>query len=786
MLRLGELDYLEMPGLNVMLGSDDYPEGHQGGVSVVQNGRRVATNGDLRLDRTPGQWQPVPRVRGREVDRALGELRLHLEYPDPDKDRRGFNPVEYPDLQLRYTVRVRTDGAAFRLAVDLEAPLPAEWVGRVGLNLELFPAPLFGRTFALDDQVGLFPRQANGPGRPDLDGALRLEPLAAGRRLVVAPEAQPQRLEIELLTPGTLELLDGRERHSNGWFVARSAVPAGATRGAVEWRVAPSALPGFRAAPVVQVSQVGYHPRAPKVAVIELDARDPDRPPAVLARITGSGELEPVMERAPSDWGRFLRGRYLRFDFSAVEAPGMYLVRYGDARSDPFRIAADVYRRHVWQPTLEYFLPVQMCHLRVVDRYRVWHGACHLDDARMAPVDHNHFDGYLQGPSTLSAFAPGERVPGLDRGGWHDAGDHDLRIESQIETVHGLALARETFGVDLDSSTVDQARRVVELGRPDGRPDVLEQLEHGLLSVLGGWRALGRPYRGIIEPTLGQYVLLGDPVNVTDGRPSDDDRWVFTEEHPARALQVAAGLAAAARVLPGYSDALAAECLAAARALWESGAGAGPLDRAPAAVELLLATGDPAFSGWLSAHREPLCAGFAQAGWQLARALPRLHDPALAHAAGEAAMDHAATLARRARETPYGLPYRPRIWGDGWTVLRGGVEAYFLHLRWPELFPAEAVVRALDFVLGCHPGQNPASFVSGVGARSVTCAYGLNRADASFIPGGVVSGTALIRPDLPELLEWPYLWQQTEYVVGSGTTDFLFLALAADRLLNGG
>src|SRR5512147_2883620 len=121
MLRLGELDYLEMPGLNVMLGSDDYPEGHQGGVSVVQNGRRVATNGDLRLDRTPGQWQPVPRVRGREVDRALGELRLHLEFPDPEKDRRGFNPVEYPDLQLRYTLRVRPDGDAFRLAVDLEA-----------------------------------------------------------------------------------------------------------------------------------------------------------------------------------------------------------------------------------------------------------------------------------------------------------------------------------------------------------------------------------------------------------------------------------------------------------------------------------------------------------------------------------------------------------------------------------------------------------------------------------------------------------------------------------------
>ena len=65
-----------------------------------------------------------------------------------------------------------------------------------------------------------------------------------------------------------LELLDGRERHSNGWFVVRSAVPAGATREAVEWRVAPSALPGFRAAPVVQVSQVAQSQMARDLRIV--------------------------------------------------------------------------------------------------------------------------------------------------------------------------------------------------------------------------------------------------------------------------------------------------------------------------------------------------------------------------------------------------------------------------------------------------------------------------------------------------------------------------------------
>ena len=136
------------------------------------------------------------------------------------------------------------------------------------------------------------------------------------------------------------------------------------------------------------------------------------------------------------------------------------------------------------------------------------------------------------------------------------------------------------------------------------------------------------------------------------------------------------------------------------------------------------------------------------------------------------------------RQTPYGIPYEPDIWGAGWGIQRFGAEQYFLHKAVPEIFPRTFVLHALNFILGCHPGPNTSSFVSGVGARSLTTAYGLNRADWSYIPGGSGSGTALIRPDFPELLDWPFLWQQTEYVLGGGTTDYLFLVLAADRLLN--
>lgn len=140
-------------------------------------------------------------------------------------------------------------------------------------------------------------------------------------------------------------------------------------------------------------------------------------------------------------------------------------------------------------------------------------------------------------------------------------------------------------------------------------------------------------------------------------------------------------------------------------------------------------------------------------------------------------------LAADVAETPYGVPYRPHIWGAGWDIQRFGYENYFLAAAYPDLFSKEPIFNALNFILGCHPGSNQASFASGVGAQSATVGYGLNRADWSYIPGGVISGTALIRPDFPELLTFPFLWQQTEYVLGGGSSHHMFLVLAAQHFL---
>ena len=148
------------------------------------------------------------------------------------------------------------------------------------------------------------------------------------------------------------------------------------------------------------------------------------------------------------------------------------------------------------------------------------------------------------------------------------------------------------------------------------------------------------------------------------------------------------------------------------------------------------------------------------------------------------ARSSAAELRSAAGQNPWGTPWRPHIWGAGWGIQALGVKCWILNRELGEPFTLDIVHRSFDFVLGCHPGKNRSSYISGVGSESVTTAYGLNRADWSYIPGGSVSGTGLIGPDYPELLDWPYLWQQTEYVLGGGTSDWLFLALAVKSLYN--
>jgi len=794
---INEQEYFEAPGLAALVFHNTYPEGKQGGIELIQHGERIATNGDVRLELAPGQWASFPKVGQREIDTEQRTIKV---------------PLEYADVPFAYQVRVWPEEEALCLAVDIESPLPAELEGKISFNLELFPGAYIGKTFHFGETFGIFPQQANGPMLPDADGHVLPLPLSTGNTLAIALEDPLRALTIESLH-GELALFDGRNFAHNGWFVVHSVIPGGTTKNALRWRIVPHSVPEWRRDPVIGVSQVGYHPEQQKQAILELDPRTVTLEEAVLLRIEPGSGRQPVLQRRPERWGRFLCYEYAVFNFSEIQIPGMYQVRYGNQQTPPFKISRDVYQKDVWQPTLETFFPVQMCHMEIRDGARVWHGACHLDDALQAPSPHEHFDSYRQGAETETEYQPFEHVAGLDRGGWHDAGDYDLAAGSQASTTYVLALAREVFGVDTDQTTVKQDERLVLLHTPDGTPDIVQQVRHGVENLLTGYRIASHSFLGIIAGSLGQYVHLGDASTMTDNRVYDaslqpdevvegrsgkrDDRWVFTSRVTALEYQIATALAASSRVLRGYEDALADECLQTAINIWEYEHTHEPVEHNSAyvprnadaqeilaAAELLITTDDERYRQRLIELWPQIQEHGNYVGWGVARALSKIQDETFAANFRKLAADSVVELQQHLSENPFGVPFHPRIWGIGWQIQSYAVAQYYLVKAFPELFDRENVLRVLNFVLGCHMASN-ASFVSGVGAHSLTVAYGVNRADWSYIPGGNFSGVALIRPDFPELKEpFPFIWQQTEYVM-PGAATYIFCVLAADDLLNG-
>ncbi len=751
------------------------------GLEIVHHGVRTATNGDVRLSNTPEQWDPIPQFIEREADAEAQLVRASLTYPE---------------FGFQYRIDVCAAGNGVLVSVHLDRPLPRALEGRAGFNLEFLPSAYLGRSYVMDEMGYVFPQAGGGTMYFDsATSAFETAPLAEGTTLVLAPEDSERRVTIDARGT-TLSLYDGRNKAQNGWFVVRSLLPAGRTGTVLEWQITPSRIPAWTRRPVIAHSQVGYHPGQQKVAVLECDTNDPCSDTVRLLQVSPHGELVPRLVSPAIPWGRYLRYHYSRFDFSRVEEPGIYVIQFRGVHTEPFRITRDVYDSGLWQSTLDTFLPVQMDHMFVTDRYRVWHGIAHLDDARQAPPDHEHFDLYRQGPTLDSPYEAGQHIPGLNVGGWFDAGDFDIRTPSQSSLISNLALAYETFDIAWDQTTVRGNERYVAIRQPDGVPDIVQQVAHGAIQLLAQYQVFGHAIPGIIAPTLDQYTHLGDAGSKTDGLIFDaaldsfdirgihsgmpDDRWAFTTRSTPLDYGAIAALAAASRVVRGFDDTLADLCLRTAVRVWNEehrrspvefrsgNTTGGPLDAAEvgAAVELLLATqGDPTYAERLSAMLPVIERGFFGLGPVAARALPYM-DVAFGERMRQVTRAYAATVDSMATQNPFSVPISTGGWGGSGMALGFAMNTYLLHEAFPELIGPEHTVRGLGYVLGTHPSSS-VSLVSGIGTHSMTLGYGANRADFSFIPGGIVPGIVIVQPDLPELKEdWPFLWFENEYTIG--------------------
>jgi endoglucanase len=636
-------------------------------------------------------------------------------------------------------------------------------------------------------------------------------------------------------------------------------IPAGKTTGAIVWHLRPDVIPNWTRPPVIAHSQVGYAPDFAKVAVLELDPKYNGPKTAKVLRLMEDGSFKQAFEGPISPSTPWLRYVYSKFDFTPVKDPGLYVIEYADQRTAPFPISKDAYA-NIWQASLDHHLAVQMDHVSVREGYRLWHGASHLDDGRLAPVVGEQFDGWNQATATDGKYKGGDHIPGMNVGGWYDAGDFDLEEPAQLSVIQSLALGYREFDLKYDELTVDVAAREVELHRPDGVPDAVQQVKHGAVYILAQFRNFGHAIRGTHEPDLRQYTHLGDGASKTDGRIYDptlgpnevkgdfsgkpDDRWIFSTNNPYFQWNAVAALAAAADTLKGWDDALAKDCLETAIKAWndetahptpipkggwnfeadEVASGGGVLAASQGTLNRPANPGAPTDSAtttaptappadfnwaafranmdWVAAleltiatkgaepYKSRLKELFPQVitpqqmefrGWTAVRALPYLDASAKAQLR-EAVKAYLVGLDGKLGATPFGVPPSLRTWGGSEAVLEMAIRMYFLHKAFPDLVGPEYTLRAVNYILGTHPVSST-SYVAGVGTVSKTKMYSNNRGDNAYIPGAVIPGYIIIKPDFPECIDdFGFLWFEHEAVV-AGSASWVVAGNAADAII---
>ncbi len=589
-MKVTDKNYLDTQGFSVFLYDSTYHpvfvDQKNTAMEMILHGQRIATNGDVRLMPTPEQWDLVATLKGRQADKANNRLTANLAFPTFD---------------LSYTLDVAAEPGGVKVSINLDKPLPQKLAGRAGFNLEFLPSIYMGKAYLVDGtKAGIFPRTPNDPmvkvlplaDEPkkayyleDWDkakGYTQPLPFAEGKSITLGVDDALARVNVTSDT-ADLMLFDGRNRAQNGWFVLRSLIPSGKTAGAIVWHIRPDVIPNWTRPPMIAHSQVGYAPGFSKVAVLELDPKYDAPKTAKVLRLMEDGSYKQVFEGPITPSTSWLRYVYSKFDFTSVKDPGLYVIEYADQRTASFPISNDAYA-NIWQDSLDHHLAEQMDHVAVREGYRVWHGASHLDDGRLAPVVGEQFDGWRQATATDGKYKGGDHIPGMSVGGWYDAGDFDLEEPAQLSVIQSLALAYREFNLKYDELTVDEAARAVEMHRPDGVPDTVQQVKHGALYILAQFHNIGHAIRGTHEPDLRQYTHLGDAASKTDGRIYDpklglnevnrdysgkpDDRWIFSTNNPFFQWNAIAALAASADVLKGYDDALAKDCLDTAIRAW--------------------------------------------------------------------------------------------------------------------------------------------------------------------------------------------------------------------------
>lgn len=814
-LKLNNRDYFERQGVNVLVFSNNFNGGFNdeknSGIEIIHHGVRTIQGGAVRLNNTPEQWDLVPKTVSRTVDREKGSVEVVMRYDDYDFDSR---------------VVVTGKGKAVEIAVWLDKPVPEKLAGEAGFNIEFLPSQYWLKTYNVDGRLGRLPRYATSQTitRPNAEKPRQFKgfktyddrgtnrfvdplPIETGHKITLATD-QPDRM-VTISSDAELKLYDGRILAQNGWYVLRSVLPKNKTGKVLSWTVEPNAIPNWIREPNIGFSQVGYTPDQPKVAVIELDKNDQPKATASLMRIKPDGSSEQAYQGEIKTWGPYYKYNYVKFDFSEVREAGVYYIQYGNTRSNDFLIDDHVYDK-ITDATTDVWVPIHMNHMYVNEGYRTWHGEPFKEGYLQAPPS-DHFDLHHQGPTTDTKYKPYELIPGLNVGGFFDAGDFDIETGSNINVVQNFIRTWELFKPMRDETFVSQKQRYVDLHRPDGVPDILQFIEHGTLNLVAQAEQIGHMASTLSNSVLDNYHHLGDAASITDGLHYDpslkpyevsadgkrsgtpDDMWAFTTRSPQLDLRAANMFAAASHALKGYNDDLAERALTQSKRLmaeatelikqrtsarnqqmeadfnWLDGFenrvnGVKPDKKRQKLMERSRKNreqyGDMSTNLQLygATQEKQYLNNFALQIWDalelnlasnMQTALDAIPymDEAYKQKLRPYVVKYNDYIKSFDQQNPYGVPIGLGNWAGVNMVLNFGIAVNYAHIYYPDVVGKDEVYRVANWLYGCHPYHNY-SFVAVVGAaRPKQVFYGNNRADFSAIPGNVAPGLLFRQPD---------------------------------------
>ena len=215
-LKLNDSEYFERQGINLLEFSNSFNGGFNdeknSGIELIQHGVRVAQGGAVRLSNTPEQWDLVPKMVSRKVDKEHNTVEVVLRYDDYDFESR---------------VVVTGEGESARIDVYLDKPVPTFLEGKAGFNMEFLPSQYWLKTFVMDGRLNRFPRYAVGATytRPNSEKPRQFKgfktyddrgtnffvepkPFEKGREIILASDS-PERM-VKVTSDTEMGIFDGR------------------------------------------------------------------------------------------------------------------------------------------------------------------------------------------------------------------------------------------------------------------------------------------------------------------------------------------------------------------------------------------------------------------------------------------------------------------------------------------------------------------------------------------------------------------------------------------------